>query len=140
MDYVWLKALHVAAMLVFVGALFAQSVALAAAARGGVADAAGAGLLAGVRRWDRLVTVPALLLVWDPGAAAAAWGGWFGEGWLFTKLVLVVLLSGLHGVQAGAVRRLTTRAAPTPGWLVRAPAAVALAVALIAVLAVVKPF
>lgn len=145
MAYDWLKALHVAAVLVWVGGLLTQSVVVAAATRGGGAPAAdGLRLVAAVRSWDRRVTSPALVLVWALGMAAAVQGGWFRSGWLQAKLVLVVLLSGLHGAQAGVLRRLVappgTGAPPPPPALGWTPVAAALSAAAIAVLAVAKPF
>ena len=141
MAYDWLKALHVAAVLVWVGGLLAQSVVVAAATRGEAPTADGLRLIAAVRSWDRRVTSPALVLVWALGIAAAAQGGWFRSGWLQAKLVLVVLLSGLHGAQAGVLRRLAASGmgAPPPalGWT---PVAAALSASAIALLAVAKPF
>lgn len=136
MHPIWLKAVHVAAALVFAGGLLAQSLAVAAALQGSVNP----DLLGRLRQWDRRVTTPALLAVWALGIAAALGGGWFGAGWLSAKLLLVFALTGLHGVQAGALRRLALgaeRPRRTPGW---APVAVVLAFAAIALLAVAKPF
>ena len=136
MDQLWLKALHVAAVLVFTGGLLVQSLALAAALQ----DSVSPGFLARLRRWDRRVTVPALLAVWALGIAAALRGGWFGAGWLSAKLLLVVALTGLHGMQAGALRRLalhTGSTARSPGWV---PVAVVLSYVAVALLAVAKPF
>ncbi|WP_043361439.1 CopD family protein [Belnapia sp. F-4-1] len=136
MDQPWLKALHVAAVLLFAGGLLAQSLAVAAALRNDISP----GVLARLRQWDQRVTVPALLTAWAFGIATALDNGWFGAGWLSAKLLLVVALTGLHGLQAGALRRLAFQAGRPPRGLGRAPAAVALALAAIAVLAVAKPF
>ncbi len=91
-----------------------------------------------MRWWDRRVTSPTLLAVWALGVALAAGGGWFGAGWFSAKLVLVVLLTGLHGVQAGALRRAADRA--PGGRLAWTPAVCAVSVAASALLAVAKPF
>jgi protoporphyrinogen IX oxidase len=48
----------------------------------------------------RLLTViinPAMVLTWALGLWLAWEGGWHKAGWLQAKLVLVILLSGLHG-------------------------------------------
>ncbi|WP_414448034.1 CopD family protein [Burkholderia sp. 22PA0099] len=134
MLYPWLKALHVAAALMFVGGVSAGALCLSAAPH-----AAGAQALAAVlERWDRYVTTPAMLLVWGLGLGLATMGHWFDSGrWLIVKLVLVVLLSGLHGVQSGRLSALRRGAAARP-W--RAAPAVVVLVAGIAMLAVVKPF
>jgi uncharacterized membrane protein len=135
MPYLWLKAVHVAAVLLFIGGLFAQTFALAAAERG---DAATTAPLA---RWDRLVTVPAMLLVWVTGATIAVEAGWFTSPWLWAKLAFVLALTGLHGIQSGKLRRLRGGNPPSGATSVlRAAGFIAAAVASIAVLVVAKPF
>ena len=132
--YPWLKALHVAAALAFVGGVLAVSVVLAALP----ADPATASpFVRGVRRWDQMVTTPAMLLVWTLGLILATSGHWFAETWLQIKLVFVLILSGLHGVQSGRLRRLAAGSAVRP--LRTAPVVLACAT-VIALMAVAKPF
>lgn len=132
--YPWLKALHVAAALAFVGGVLAVSVFLAAAP----ADATSIAPIArGVRRWDQAVTTPAMLLVWALGLTLAMTGGWFVQGWLQAKLLVVLILSGLHGAQSGRLRRLAGGASFQP-WRT-APLVIGCAF-VIALLAVAKPF
>lgn len=131
--YLWLKAAHVACVLIFVGGLFSQSFAVAAGKRG---DAATVAL---VSRWDGRVTVPVMLLVWLSGVLLATEGAWSTSHWLWAKLVLVVALTGLHGVQSGRLRRLRNGAGQQTGSLALV-GIVAVAVALIALLVVAKPF
>jgi uncharacterized membrane protein len=130
----------VAAVLVWVGGLLVQSITVAAA-RGGGNAAGDLHLIAAVRFWDRRITLPALILVWVLGITMATQGGWFRSGWLQAKLVLVILLSGVHGVQAGMLRRQAASGVSagnlTLGWM---PVVAALAVSAIALLAVAKPF
>ena len=123
MTYLWLKALHVAAALTFVGGTLADALALA----GGQSVS---------RRWSRTVTTPAMLLVWALGLTLALRGGWFSSRWLQVKLAFVVVLSGLHGVQSGLLRRMAGGRQPPESWHLAAPAIVAMAVA-IALLVVV---
>lgn len=135
MPYLWLKAVHVAAVLLFIGGLFAQTFALAAAQRG---DAATTAPLA---RWDRLATVPAMLLVWVTGATIAVEASWFTSPWLWAKLAFVLALTGLHGIQSGKLRRLRGGDLPSsPISALRIAGFIAAAVASIAVLVVAKPF
>ncbi|CAA9276179.1 MAG: hypothetical protein AVDCRST_MAG27-3424 [uncultured Craurococcus sp.] len=136
MDPIWLKAVHVAAVLVFAGGLLAQSLAVAAAQQGSVSP----DLVARLRKWDQRVTVPALLAVWALGIAAALDGGWFGAGWLSAKLLLVAALTGLHGVQVGALRRLALGAGRPRHGFAWAPVAAVLSFTAVALLAVGKPF
>lgn len=132
--YPWLKAMHVASALVFVGGMLAVGIVLASAP----ADpAAGAQTARAVRRWDQWVTTPAMLLVWALGLALALSAGWLDHAWLQAKLVFVLILSGLHGVQSGRLRRL----AAGGGAGGKAPTLLVALVSIlcISVLAVVKP-
>ena len=132
--YPWLKALHVAAALAFTGGVLAVSMFLAAVPAG---DVGAVSVARGIRRWDRAVTTPSMLLVWALGLTLAMTGHWFADGWLQAKLAVVLVLSGLHGVQSGRLRRLVGGNAIPP--LRTTPVAIACAVA-IALLAVAKPF
>ncbi|MDD4933563.1 MAG: CopD family protein [Methylacidiphilaceae bacterium] len=139
MTYLWLKALHTAAVLVWVGGLFTQSILLAALARIGM-DPSSRSLITSVRRWDGRVTMPALLLVWALGIALGVLSGSFSKSWLSAKLVLVVVLSGLHGMQAGMLRRYSSNPdLRIPGFVRWFPGLIALSVLAIAILVVVKP-
>ena len=142
MDYLLLKAFHIAAVLAWTGGLLAQTLALAAAGRtagGGRLHPAAGELLAIVRRWDDRVTTPALLLVWASGLALASTGGWLGAPWLSVKLAVVIALSATHGVQSGALRRLASGGTARPLGLLR-PALVVSSYAAVAFLAAAKPF
>ena len=138
MDYLTLKALHVACVLVFVGGLGASAVTLAFLET--PRDAARTAALRRQRAWDRFVTSPAMIALWALGLYLAQASGQFAARWLSVKLVIVVALSALHGALAGHLRRATADPArPVPRWLGYAPAAVAASVAAVAVLAVAKP-
>lgn len=131
--YAWLKALHVASALTFVGGVLATSVFLTAADAES-ADITGAARV--MRRWDQAVTTPAMLLVWGFGFTLALSGNWFGEVWLWAKLVFVIALSGIHGIQSGRLRRLAGGADVDP---LRAVPIILASILVIAILAVVKP-
>lgn len=103
MIYLVFKAAHVAAVVTWLGGMLMLAVLLPLAARDGAASAA---LLDLLRRWDRRVTLPAMVAAWSLGLGLALTAGWFPSGWLLAKLVLVLALSGLHGVQSGKLRRL----------------------------------
>jgi uncharacterized membrane protein len=131
--YIWLKAAHVAAALLFVGGVVATSLTLALLPTM-LGDSAP--FVTGMRRYDRWVTVPAIIMVWLFGTGLAVSGAWFGQGWLSAKLGFVVLLSGLHGVQSGRLRRIEAGASPA---MSRSLPFVLFAAIAIAVLAVAKP-
>jgi putative membrane protein len=140
--YALVTLLHVSADIVFVAGLLASSLLVAALSFQRVDSLARERrLVAGMRRWDRRVTAPALALAWLCGAWLAWQAGWFGAGWLGAKLVLVVLVSALHGVLASALRRLSAATPLPPARAWRAiPVFIVLAVVGIAWLALFKPF
>ena len=98
--YTWLKALHVAAAMIFVSGVLGVAMFLNAA---GSDDA---DLARKVRGWDQQVTTPAMLLVWALGLSLGLMGEWFRNGWLIAKLVFVIALSGMHGVQSAKLRQM----------------------------------
>lgn len=142
MAYLWLKAFHVAAVVAWVGGMLVGAVTVAAFINGqSAASPARADLLQSVRRWDRHVTSPAMLLVWGFGSTLAYQGAIFREPWLMLKLGLVIGLSALHGALSGTLRRLARTDTGVPSGLSgHAPSFIVAVVVVIAVLVVVKPF
>jgi len=57
------------------------------------------------RRLLRLIINPAMVVAWVTGLWMAYEAAFFRSGWLHGKLLLVILLSGAHGMFAGAVRK-----------------------------------
>lgn len=107
MLYLTIKVFHVVAIIVWVGGMLLVALSLAS-----MRPAAGPFLLPEHRlltilhRWDRRVTTPAMAAAWALGLAMAVLGHWFAAVWLSVKLAVVLALSALHGIQAGALRRL----------------------------------
>lgn len=140
MAMLWIKALHVMAVVTFASGLLLASLLL------GLLRTAPTPrlpqerrLLIAARHCDRWITTPALLLVWMLGLLMAVHAGWFGSRWLTGKLVLAGALSALHGVQAGMLHRLLDSAEPAPAWVRRAYAAALLAILGCVLLVVLKP-
>jgi uncharacterized membrane protein len=107
--YLVLKALHVCAVVAWLGGMVLSSVTLAAsnAARVGGFGLPHASLLV-VRRWDRFVTAPAIVMAWVLGLTVAVKGGWYHTGWFTTKLLVALGLSAVHGMLSGSLRRVAT--------------------------------
>ena len=141
MDYLWLKALHIAAVLVWIGGLLVAAVAISALSLSKEAERPGRTAVFAIRRWDRHVTSPAMLLVWGAGLSLAMLGEWFRSPWLIIKLVFVLLLTALHGLLSGTLRKLGRSDEPPASFGLRhAPLLIIISVAAIVVLVVVKPF
>jgi len=137
--YPWLKGLHVAAAILFVGGVLAETIFLAVHCQAAGPAAEQRRAILAFCTWDSLLTTPAMLLVWAFGLALALWAHWFHSGWLPTKLIFVAALSALHGIQSGTLRRLAggagrshAQGVPVLAILICTPS--------IALLAIVKPF
>jgi protoporphyrinogen IX oxidase len=138
--YPWLKALHVAAAITFVAGVLAALVTLRPLLGDNTTSQEESGTVRSLRAWHREVTTPAMLIVWAFGIVLALQGGWFTALWLQAKLALVVVLSAIHGVQSGALRRLAGGSAlRLPGLRSSARLTIVL-VAGIVILAIIKPF
>ncbi len=132
--YDWTLTLHLVAIAVWIGGMLANALALLAVPRGGPPPA-----FTAIRRWNKRVTLPAMVLTWAAGATMAVWAGWYAEGWLWAKLVLVVGLAALFGAQSATLRRLAA-GRPAPQWIQVSLLAIIAALPIIATLAVTKPF
>lgn len=93
------------------------------------------------RRLLRLITNPAMVIAWVLGLWLGWQAGWFSQGWFHAKLVLVLVLSGVHGYFAAAVRHFAEdRNARTPRhWRIMNEAPTVLMIGIV-ILVIVKPF
>ncbi len=74
-------------------------------------------LAAIVRKFDRGVCTPAMILTFALGTFLALYGDWFASAWLWVKLSFVLALSAGHGVLSGRLRRWATGHQPAPDRL-----------------------
>lgn len=93
----------------------------------------------------RMILSPSMIAVWILGLSLAVNLGLFessaGLGWLHAKLTLVVLLSGYHGWAVAYSKKLAKGQGSIPARTLRMLGEVpALAVVLIVILVVVRPF
>lgn len=94
-----------------------------------------------LRRYDRTVTTAALAGVWVFGLWLAVQFVGFTGGWLHAKILLVIVLSALHGMQGAALRKMEANPKLDPNAFVRAGMPVILlCLVLVVALAVIKPF
>lgn len=98
MMYSLTKAAHLVSLFVWIGGMVAVALSL----RYPVLT-----YLQKLKAFDRLVTSPAMVAAWLFGILLAVQGGWFTQSWLAMKIPLVLILSALHGVLAGKLRRAT---------------------------------
>ena len=89
----------------------------------------------------KIILMPSIGAVWVFGLALAFAINAWGEGWLYAKLALVIALSGYHLYLRSYAARLAKGERPLSGKQLRLLNEVpGIAVALIVVLVVVKPF
>jgi protoporphyrinogen IX oxidase len=142
MMYLWIKALHLAAVVTFIGGLLMLSILLGALTSAPAPHLPQERrLMLLVARWDKIVTTPAMAIVWILGITMAVHSGWFASSWLPVKLLFVVALSALHGIMSGTLRRMTGSQNQRPNKMIRFASGFALACTLvITLLVVLKPF
>lgn len=141
MLYLWLKALHLIALIAWMaGTLYLPRLFVYHA---GVPAHSPQSETFKVmeRRLLRAIMNPAMIATWLLGVALVYEGAWWSAGWLHAKLACVLILSGLHGYMAGCVRRFATdrntRSTKFYRVLNEAPTLALIAIVLLVVL---KPF
>lgn len=143
--YLWVKAAHIIFAIFWMAGLFMLPRYLVHHQDTLADPAESARWIAREAKLRAMILTPSLVLVWLLGLMLAVNIGLFdgaaGLGWLHAKLLVVAALSGYHGWAVGYARKLargqptlTTRALRMVNELP------ALAVTLIVVLAVVRPF
>ncbi|MEZ5681028.1 MAG: CopD family protein [Erythrobacter sp.] len=141
MTYLWLKAGHIIFMVFWMAGLFMlpRQMIYLHGAEPGSEEAALWGKRMGLLR--KIILTPSLIVVWVLGLALAYTIGAWDQGWFHGKLLVVVALTGFHGfmvakskAMAGGERPLTEKQLRMWGEFP------GIALAIIVVLVVVKPF
>lgn len=143
--YTWVKAAHLIFVIFWMAGMFMLPRYLVYHQEALAAPAEAARWVERESKLRSIILTPAMVLVWVLGLLLAANAGLFagveGLGWLHAKIALVILLSGYHGWAVGYARRLAAGRPTLKGGTLRALNEVpALAVTLIVVLVIVKPF
>ena len=139
--YLWLKALHIISVIAWMaGMLYMPRLFVYhAMAKPGSEQSETFKIME--RRLMRFIMTPAMIATWIFGAALVVQGGWFAADWFHTKLALVLVMSGLHGMMSswgGAFATDGNTRSPKFYRIVNEIPTVLLII--IVVLAVVKPF
>jgi putative membrane protein len=100
MLYLWIKALHVVAVISWMAALLYLPRLLVYHADAETGSKQSETFKTMERRLLRFIGTPAMLVVWASGLWLAFEVGAFREGWLHGKILLVVGLSAVHGLNA----------------------------------------
>lgn len=139
--YEWIKAFHIMAVIAWMAALLYLPRLMVYHADAAVGSAQSETFKIMERRLLRGIMTPSMIVTWILGLYLA-WSGFaFKGGWLHGKILLVVILSGMHGFLAGRVRTFAQdrndKSARFYRMINELPA---VAMALIVILVVVKPF
>lgn len=139
--YPFLKAGHVIFMVFWLAGLFMlprQCIYMLDHAPGSEGEAKWATRMGKLRK---IILTPSMIIVWVLGLTMAWSGGWFSEGWLHAKLLLVLLLTGYHGWLVGQTKMMALGQRPLTEARLRMIGEVpGLMLVLIAVLVYVRPF
>ena len=88
MIYELTKAVHLISLFVWIGGMIAVAIALRSPSGSDLKP---------LKAYDQAVTAPAMILALLFGILLGVLGDWFSSGWLGVKIVLVLVLSGMHG-------------------------------------------
>ena len=144
--YGWIKAFHIIAVIAWMaGMLYLPRLFVyhCAAERGSVQSET---FKVMERRLLRAIINPAMIATWVLGLSLAWLGpdshsGWFAAGWLQAKLVLVLILSAVHGLFARWVKAFSADSNPHSQRFYRIINEVpTIIMILIVILVVLKPF
>lgn len=128
--YLWIKAAHVVAVLIWMAGMFALAHRLA--------DSDDGAPLEPFLQLDRNWTIWAMALAYGVGLWMASQARWWMHPWFLAKFGLAVAMGGLHGSLVAAVKR-RQKGETARSWHRRAPLLVVALATAIVVLVVVKP-
>jgi putative membrane protein len=139
--YEWIKAFHVMAVIAWMAAMLYLPRLMVYHAEAPVGSAQSETFKIMERRLLRGIMTPSMIATWVLGLYLA-WSAFaFKGGWLHGKILLVLLLSGMHGFLVGRVRAFAEDRNDRSARFYRIVNEVpAVLMALIVILVVVKPF
>jgi putative membrane protein len=141
MLYLWIKAVHVIAIISWMaGMLYLPRLFVyhSETSKGSIQSET---FKIMERRLLKAIINPAMIVAWVLGLYLAWNGGWFTSGWLHAKLLFVIILSGVHGFLSKTVKVFAADANTRPAKFYRMLNEVpTVLMILIVILVIVKPF
>jgi len=95
--YDWLKAFHVIAVISWMAGMLYLPRLFVYHCGAAVGSKESETFKVMERRLLKVIISPAMIASWVLGLWLGWKGGWFGAGWLQAKILLVLVLSGVHG-------------------------------------------
>lgn len=140
-DMLWVKALHVMAVISWLAGLFYLPRLFAYHANVPVGSDSAATFQVMEERLMRIIMAPAMVVTWLTGLALAWVYGVYADGWFIAKFVLVVAMSAFHGACVGWRKAFAADANTRSNRFFRIANEVpTLLMVAIVILVVVKPF
>ena len=102
--YEWLKAFHIISVIAWMAGLLYLPRLFVYHAEAQPGSVQSETFKTMERRLLRAIMTPAMIATWLFGLWLAYQGGWFKAPWLHAKLLLVVLMSGVHGMLSRHVK------------------------------------
>jgi protoporphyrinogen IX oxidase len=137
----WIKALHIIAVISWMGGMFYLPRLFVYHVDAAPGSAQSETFKTMERRLLRIIVNPAMAIVWLSGLWMAYAGDFFHAPWLHAKLALVLAMSALHGYFARLVKTFAADRNVRPARFYRILNELPpLLMAIIVVLVVVKPF
>lgn len=103
--YLWAKVLHIVSVIAWMAAMLYLPRLFVYHTEAGPGSPQSETFKIMERRLLRAIMTPAMISTWYFGLWMAWTGFGFMGGWLHAKIAAVLILSGMHGYFAGAVRR-----------------------------------
>ena len=141
LTYFWLKAGHIIFVVFWMAGLFMLPRYFVYHQESAPDSPESAAWVERERKLLRIILTPSIVVVWALGILLAYTVGAWAQGWFHAKLALVIALSAYHGYLSAYANKLARGERPLSGKRLRLLNEVpGVAVALIVVLVVIKPF
>jgi protoporphyrinogen IX oxidase len=102
--YEWLKAFHIIAVIAWMAGMLYLPRLFVYHCEADVGSTQSETFKVMERRLFRAIITPAMIATWVLGLWLAWSGGWYKAPWLHAKLLLVILMSGVHGMLSRYVK------------------------------------
>jgi putative membrane protein len=139
--YVWLKALHVIAVIAWMAGMLYLPRLFVYHCDAAAGSAQSETFKVMERRLLRGIINPAMIVTWLVGLYLALIGHWYTAGWFQVKFILVILMTAVHGFLSARVRDFSldrnTRSRNFYRFINEVPTVLMIG---IVIMAIVKPF
>jgi len=139
--YLWVKASHIIFVIFWMAGMFMLPRFFAYHCQTDVGSAEDQKWIEREKSLMRIIINPAMIIAWIMGGLLVLNIGFATGGWLFTKIILVLLLSGFHGMLSGWRKKFAKgERFKTEKFFRRANEIPAVFIIAIVILVIVRPF